>query len=274
MKWRKALTRSTLLLAGSLLVAFSAFAVAGPLKVAADTIVRAYSSKENIQPGWVVALAQDAVNTVEASPAEDPSRILGVVIDPSRAPVTLQPQAGLKVFVATDGTYPVLVTTQNGPIKPGDYISMSATNGIAARATDDHSYILGQALEAFDGDKNVITAAGDGAAIGRINVSIMPGKNPLVKASTAVPEPLRRAGEAIAGKNVTPLRIYAALAVFVASAVIASSILWVGVRSGMISIGRNPLSRHSIIQGLLQVIVVAVMVFAIGVFAVYLLLRL
>lgn len=219
-------------------------------------------------------MAQDAVSTVEVSPADDPSRILGVVIDPSRAPATLQPQAGLKVFVATDGTYPVLVTTQNGPIKAGDYISMSATNGIAAKATEDQPYILGQALEAFDGDNNVITAARGGAAIGRINVSVMPGKNPLVKASTAIPEPLRRAGEAIAGKNVTPLRIYAALAIFIASALIATSLLWVGVRSGMISIGRNPLSRHSIIQGLLQVVVVSVFVFAIGVFAVYLLLRL
>ena len=55
---------------------------------------------------------------------------------------------------------------------------------------------------------------------------------------------------------------------------IAATLLWSGVRSGMISIGRNPLSKHSIIQGLMQVIIVAVLIFIIGVFAVYLLLKL
>lgn len=244
------------------------------VSVLADTIVRAYNSKETLQPGWVVALQKDSVNTVDVAPADDPSKIYGVVIDPSRTPVTLQPQAGLKVFVATSGSYPVLVTTQNGPIEPGDYISMSSTNGIAAKATSGQPYVLGQALEKFDGANNVITAGSEGEAIGRITASITPGRNPLNESEIAIPEPLRRAGEAIAGKNVTPLRIYAALAVFAATAVIVASILWVGVRSGMISIGRNPLSKHSIIQGLVQVIIVAVLVFAAGIFAVYLLLRL
>ncbi|MBA3757470.1 hypothetical protein H0X09_01230 [Candidatus Saccharibacteria bacterium] len=242
--------------------------------VYADTIVRAFNSKDSLQPGWVVAVDKDQANTVEAAPANDPSRIYGVVIDPSRAPVTLQPEQGLKVYVATSGSYQVLVTTQNGSINPGDYISISSTNGIAAKATSEQSYVLGQALEKFDGDNNVISAGEEGDAIGRVTVSIVPGKNPLVKSAVAVPAPLRRAGEAIAGKNVTPLRIYAALAVFTVTALIAVSILWIGVRSGMISIGRNPLSRHSIIQGLMQVVIVAVLVFAVGIFGVYLLLRL
>lgn len=239
----------------------------------ADTIVRAFNSDEELQPGWVVALDEDSPNTVVAAPASDPSKIFGAVIDPSRAPLTLQPQQGLKVFVATSGSYPVLVTTQNGPINPGDYISMSSTNGIGAKATTQ-SYVLGQALEKFDGNNNVITAAQDGAAIGRVTVSIIPGKNPLVRSEIAIPAPLRRAGEAIAGKNVSALRIYASLAVFAATAFITAGLLWAGVRNGMISIGRNPLSKPLIMKGLLQVVAVSVLVFVIGVFAVYLLLRL
>lgn len=256
-----------------LAVLLSIVALLSPI-AAAETIVRAFNAKDILQPGWIVSVDKNKSSTVEVAPAGDPRRIYGVVIDPSKAPLTLQPQQGLKVFVATSGTYPVLVTTQNGPINPGDYISMSATNGIGAKATTGQAYILGQALERFDGNNNVITAGKDGAAIGRINVSIAPDRNPLIKSAVAVPEPLRRAGEAIAGKNVTPLRIYAALAMFLATTLISASVLWVGVRSGMISIGRNPLSRHSIIRGLLQVIAVAVLVFICGVFAVYLLLRL
>lgn len=240
----------------------------------AETIVRAFTSKETLQPGWIVAVDKDSPDTVNVAPADDPSKIYGVVIDPSRAPLTLQPQEGLRVYVATSGAYPVLVTTQNGAIEPGDFVSMSSTNGIAAKATTNQSYILGQALEEFDGNNNVITGGEGDSAIGRIMVTVLPGKNPLVDDRTAIPEPLKRAGEAIAGKTISPLRIYAALAIFMATTVITISILWVGIKSGMIAVGRNPLSRHSIIRGLSQIIIVAALVFVCGVFAVYLLLRL
>lgn len=242
--------------------------------VRADTIVQGFSAKSSLEPGWIVALAKDSVGTVEPAPSDDPSRIYGVVIDPSKAPVTLQSQRGQKVFVATNGTYPVLISTQNGKINPGDYVSLSSTDGIAAKATSTQSTILGQALEKFDGIHNVITTAANGSTIGRVAVSITPGKNPLTKNDAAIPAPLRRAGQAIAGKSVSAARIYTALAVFLATGVIAISVLWVGIRSGMVAIGRNPLSRHSIMQGLVQVIIVAMIVFGIGAFAVYLLLRL
>src|SRR5581483_8496550 len=122
------------------------------------------------------------------------------------------------------------------------------------------------------GKSNVITTTSDGHAIGRIEVSIVPGKNPLVKDNVAIPSPLKRFGQAIAGKNVSALRIWAALAVFVIAAIIAVSVLLIGVRSSITAIGRNPLSKKSIMKGLAQVIVVALVVFILGTFGVYLLL--
>lgn len=255
-----------------LVVSLFALGLLFGVRAQADTIVRGFSGTGNLQPGWVVALDKTKSNAVVASPASDPNRIYGVVVDPSQAPVTLQPMAGNQVFVATNGTYPVLVNTTNGVINIGDYVSISTTNGIAAKATRDQSYVLGQALEKFDGTSNVITSSNP--VVGRIVVTIQPGRNPLNKDNVAIPSPLRRAGEAIAGKNVSALRIYAALLVFVATAFVAAVIIWSGVRNGMISIGRNPLSRHSIFQGLVQVVAIGVLVFVIGVFAVYLLLKL
>jgi hypothetical protein len=240
----------------------------------ADTIVRGFNAATSIAPGWVVALSQGQTNSVELAPAGDSSRIYGVVIDPSQAPVTLQPNQGRRVFVATSGTYPVLVSAINGSINSGDYISMSSADGIAAKATSSEAVILGQATQKFDGTNNVITKGANGDNIGRIETNITPRHNPLSKNLAAIPAPLRRAGEAIAGKNVSAVRIYAALLVFLVTAVIAISLLVVGVRSGLVSIGRNPLSRHSIFQGLFQVVLVALAVFVIGVFAVYLLLKL
>lgn len=243
---------------------------AAPLAYA-DTIVQGFRAKTALQPGMIVSLSQGQKDAVEVTKGNDSEHIYGVVIDPSQAPVTVKAQ-DQQVFVATGGNYLVLVSTQNGVIKSGDYISMSAIDGIGAKA-QDQPLVIGRALEGFDGKSRVITTSSDGHAIGRIAVSIIPGKNPLVKDSVAIPAPLRRFGEAIAGKNISAVRIYAALAVFVITSLVAISVLAVGIRSSIISIGRNPLSKKYIMRGLLQVILVAVLVFIVGTFGVYLLLK-
>jgi hypothetical protein len=241
----------------------------------ADTIVRGFKANSSLQPGWVVALDKNAANTVIAAPTDDPSRIYGVVIDPSQAPVTVK-QSGQQTFVATSGAYPTLVSLSGGVISPGDYLSISTTDGIAGKAGAHQAFILGRSLEKFDGKSGVITTGSDGFAIGRISLSIIPGKNPLVKNEATVPSFLRKIAQGIAGtdKNLTAARIWAALAVFVITLAIAFGVLWIGIRSGMIAIGRNPLSRHSIMQSLLQVITVSVLVLISGLVGVYLLLKL
>jgi hypothetical protein len=70
------------------------------------------------------------------------------------------------------------------------------------------------------------------------------------------------------------MRIYAALVIFVIASIIALTVLVVGIRSSIIAIGRNPLSKKSILRGLFQVITVAFLVFIVGMGGVYLLLRL
>lgn len=238
----------------------------------AQSIVRSFNAKGNLLPGWVVALSQSDDSTVELAPAKDTSRIYGVVIDPSAAPLTVQKQ-NQQIFVATSGDYPVLVSTQNGNIRSGDYLSLSSTDGIAAKADENDHFILGRALEDFNGGPATIVYANDGSALGRINAAITPGKNPLLREAAAVPKPLLRTGESIAGKPVAALRIYVALAIFAIAGIIAAVLLWGGIRNAMVAIGRNPLSRHSIIRSLIQVIMAAIGVLIIGLLGVYLLLK-
>lgn len=241
-----------------------------PLTVA-DTLVRGFSAKGTVQPGMIVSLVKNSSSTVQANAGNDASHIYGVAIDPSLAPLTVQ-QQGQQAFVATAGNYPVLVSTQNGAIAAGDYVSISATAGVGDKAVNQ-SQIVGRALEAFDGKNGVITTTSDGRPIGRISVAIALGQNPLAKNVAAIPAPLKRIGQNIAGKNVTALRIYLALAVLLISAIIAISVLAVGIKSSMTAIGRNPLSKKSILRGLLQVVTVAVLILTIGMFGVYLLLK-
>ena len=238
----------------------------------ADNLAQGFGSKGNLGPGMVVALSKNSQDTVEAAPASDTSRIYGVVIDPSDAPLILNRQSGDQVFVATAGSYPVLVSTERGPIKSGDYLSISSTDGIAAEATYQQSAVLGQAASAFDGKKGAITNIGT-AAVGKITVNVNPHKNPLVKNDISIPPFLRKAGEALAGKPVSAIHIYLALAFLVAAVMISTALLSSGVRGAMISLGRNPLNKGSIMNSMFKVVIAAVMVFVIGLFGVYLLLR-
>lgn len=226
----------------------------------ADSIARSFNAKGNIEPGKVVALSDTDKATVELTPANS-TRIYGVAIEKKDAPVTLE-QPGQTIFVATGGTYPVFVSAEKGVISPGDYLSMSSTDGVAAKSTRSNTYILGKALQGYSD-----------SSVGKISAEIIPGANPQLRVSTSVPYVLQQVFESLAGKPLSAARIYSALAVFIVAAAIAFSLLWMGVHSGMISIGRNPLSKQSIMQNLAQVILAAVVVFTSGLLGIYLLLR-
>jgi hypothetical protein len=85
---------------------------------------------------------------------------------------------------------------------------------------------------------------------------------------------LRRAGEIIAGKPVSPVRVYMALLIVAVTGAIAASLTYSAVQSGLLAIGRNPLGKSAIIKGMFQVVIIALMVFIAGIFGVYLLLKL
>jgi hypothetical protein len=49
--------------------------------------------------------------------------------------------------------------------------------------------------------------------------------------------------------------------------------LYAGVRSSVISMGRNPLARKTIIRNLIQIVLIALIILVTGLIAVYLLLK-
>lgn len=269
--WKLGLNR--LMAAAAVVLLFLALFSLGSLPARAansNNFVEGFSSKDTLQPGLIVALDSSGTKAVKAAPANKEDSIYGVVVDPSDAPLTLNGQ-GAQVFVATSGIYRVLVSTLNGAISPGDYISMSSINGIGAKATPVQATTLGQAESGFDGHSNVITSNG-GQAIGQIYVNIAVQRNPYAN-NDPVPVFLKRLAVSLANKPVPVVRIYTALIIFIISVIAAMTILWSGIRSSLVSLGRNPLSRHTILGGMYKVIFTGLSVFAIGLAGVYLLLK-
>lgn len=247
----------------------------------AQALTQGYGSDQVTQRGMLIQLKKDDPSKVEAVTQNTGDELFGVVVDANDAPVTLSAD-GKKVFVATAGKYDVLVSTQNGNIKSGDYITISAIDGIGMKAGSKEQYIIGRALGDFDGSTNSIGTAQvkssddstKDVTIGRVQADVLVAGNPLLRPEEPnVPEALRKAAEAIAGKPVNAVRIYVGLFVFMVCTIVSGILMYGGVRSAIISIGRNPLGKKSIMRGMFQVIVTGFIVFISGVFGVYLLLR-
>src|SRR3990167_6672384 len=234
----------------------------------AQAVTQGYGSDEALQRGMLVMLKESDSTKVEAVKQANAPRMHGTVVDPNDAPVTLSTD-NQKVFVATAGHFDVLVSTQNGEIKSGDFITVSAIDGIGMKVDDKQPIVVGRALADFDGKAGVVSTATvkdsagteQSVSIGRVKTDMSIAKNPFVKGTEAnLPEFLRKASEAIAGKPVNPVRVYVALFVFVVSTIIAGILMYGGVRSAIISIGRNPLGKKSIIRGMFQVIITGMIV--------------
>ena len=188
-----------------------------------------------------------------------------------------------EVFVAASGTYSVIVSTQAGPISSGDYVTLSSVNGVAMKAGDEEVTVFGRANASFDGagitlgSQQLKDADGGSRAValGSVPVTIDIKNNPNHKSTTAnLPDALMRVGQSIAEKEVSPARIYLSLGITIVSLIAAIAVVYAGVRNSVISIGRNPMSRHSIFKALAGVVLTGLLILIIGLFAVYLLLKL
>lgn len=247
--------------------------------------VQGYAADQRIDYGTIVELADPDAKRVKVASQTNTKKMFGVVVDPQQIPVRLSSgDLENETYVAVSGTYNVLVSTQGGEINPGDYITLSSLNGVGMKAGTEEPSVLGRAVVAFnensvsrgtaevkDINKNLIS----NVKLGTIPVTIEIQDNPNEQSTEVnVPDVLRRVGQAIAEKEVSPIRIYISLAITAVSLITALVVLYTGVRSGVISIGRNPMSKKSIFRALLEVILTSALILVIGLFAVYLLLRL
>lgn len=247
--------------------------------------VQGYASETQIDTGTIVQLSGKGTTKVKVATQAELQNMFGVVVDRSLLPVTLSSDnIENQVYVAATGTYSVLVSTQGGSIAVGDYVTLSSIDGIAMKAGTKEKTVFGRAVSAFDGKgvilgtsvlKDTAGKTNQTVKLGLVSVTIDIKRNPNEKSTRVdVPEVLRRIGQAVAEKEVSPIRIYLSMAIAAISLIAAIAVLYSGVRSGLISIGRNPMTKKSIFRALMEIILTSFLILIIGLFAVYLLLKL
>ena len=249
----------------------------------AQSVTQGYKSDTLLQNGMIVGLDPKDVTKVEPINSGQYNLLHGVVVNPSSS-IILVGNNSTNVYVSTSGRVSVMVNDQNGNINPGDYVALSSVSGIGDKAIVTDPLVLGKSVSAFNatdsaqqiGTVTVKDSTGQTSSlhIGYVTIDIAIGKNPLIVTDNSLPSVLSRASNLVAGKIVSPVRVYVSILILAITAFVSGSLIYGGVRSSMISIGRNPLSKKVITRSLTQVVIVSLLVFLSGVFGVYLLLKL
>jgi hypothetical protein len=249
----------------------------------AQSVTQGYKSDTLLQNGMIVGLDPKDVTKVEPINSGQYNLLHGVVVNPSNS-IILIGNNSTNVYVSTSGRVSVMVNDQNGNINPGDYVALSSVSGIGDKAIVTDPLVLGKSVSAFNagdsaqqiGTVSVKDSTGKTSSlhIGYVTIDIAIGKNPLIVTDNSLPSVLSRASNLVAGKIVSPVRVYVSILILAITAFVSGSLIYGGVRSSMISIGRNPLSKKVITRSLTQVVIVSLLVFLSGVFGVYLLLKL
>ncbi|HSX35668.1 MAG TPA: hypothetical protein VLH84_01900 [Patescibacteria group bacterium] len=257
------------------------FGAVGPVR--AQNVTEGYQSDAALENGLIVRLDPKDAKKVQPVKFANAKDMLGVTVASTDAPVSLSSPDVQQVFVATFGQYNVLVSNQNGPVKAGDFITISALDGVGMEATHSDQYVLGKALEGFaglndaDSHTTLTSVKGDKRNVGlkRILVDISVAHNPTYSGDkvAGVPQFLVNIARSVTNKPLTALRLYLSLIVILSTFFIAGWVMYSGIRNGMTAVGRNPLAKSAIMRSLVSVILTSLVVVISGLIAVYLLLK-
>lgn len=247
-------------------------------------ITQSYSADPSVLAGMIVGLKAKDLTTVIPLSNKDVGNMTGVVVPLNDAAIVLTPQSGAtqQVLVASSGDYSLLVSSQNGSIKTGDFLTISSLDGISMKAGTSQPEIVGRALADFGGKSGVVgsvslknsTGKTSTVSIGHISVDVYLAPNPLFqKSSPNLPGFLTKTASSVASKPVNTVRIYLSILVLLSTVIVSGIMFYGSVRSSIIAVGRNPLAKKAITRSLIQTILAALIVLISGLLAGYLILK-
>lgn len=263
----------------TLLCSIVALSVSAPVLAASTgAISQDYvTTTTGITAGELLSLSSAGSSTVEpANSTTNVSRLIGVAAD--KPLLELSGKGNSSVQVVVGGTSSALVSDINGTVKIGDKITASPVSGVGMKAINS-TEVVGIAQADLD---SVPTTTRSVAGTNGKNVSIKIGMLPIAvvveyysvtaaagTASSFVPPFLQSIANQLTGKQVSPLRVLFGAVLLIMGFAAVTFMLYVAIRSGIISIGRNPLAERALRKGLVDVIIAALGVLTVTAVIVY-----
>lgn len=217
--------------------------------------------------GDIMSLTEENETLVRSKVAND-EKMYGVLI---ATPVMVY-RTRDTLPVARSGEVYCNVSTLGDPIKVGDYITSSSIPGTGMKAPDLTGYMVGIALESFDGKTGTpITAEGKTVQSGKIKIAvgIGPASPVQIKAAGGIMGTLRQLATALL-YNIRTSKQFERIIRYIIAALVAIITILVNFRTfgrnitkGIEAIGRNPLAKVSI-QSMIIVNVILIAIVSMG----------
>lgn len=244
---------------------------------ASGSLSQAFTTTDTaLVAGTLVDLKSGTANSIEQAVSSRSPQLLGVT---ASQPLIALGGGNKQAQVVVSGLTATLVSNINGDVRIGDKITASPIQGVGMKAGTS-TEIVGTAESNLAGsdvttrqikDKSGnMTSVKIGLVAVQVNVSYY--ALPQSKLNNFVPSFLVNVGSAIAGKDISPLRVLFAFCALIIGFVVAGVMLQAGVRSGIISLGRNPLASGILRRSLLDVLLTSLGLLALGVIVFYLVL--
>ncbi len=243
---------------------------------AAGEISQGYTIDGNttIAAGALMSVKSATLNSVSLATSDTSNQLLGIAGKASIIQIGSSKQAQVITSGLTNG----LVSDINGTVKVGDKITASPLSGIGMKATDTGEIVgtaqsnlssmntTSQTITDKTGKKTTVHVASIPI---QVNVSYYVAKEDHLQA--IIPPFLLTFSAAIAGHEVSPLRVLGSVFALLLGFITVAIMLQSAVRSGIIAIGRNPLAQRALRKGMVEVGLTAVGVLALTIVVTYIL---
>lgn len=241
----------------------------------ARAIARGYTSADaGLKVGMVAALTdQGGDSQVERATQENTRQIVGVVTNVDDSLVTVA-SSNAKVLIETEGEITAYVSDMGGEITTGSLLAVSPVKGVLMKVPTDSGFsVVGVAREGTASKTDKISydiEDGNSKQTVKItkiliNLNRAGGGN----SGSSADSSLARLGKAIVGKQVSELRVILALILFLIVLLAEGAIMYGAISSAITALGRNPLARSAIRREMIRILFVAIIVFLIGLGAIY-----
>lgn len=215
---------------------------------------------DQVQDGDIICTYSEGIKRCSQ---EYDTAIYGVVTDSPAAMVQDTDLEGGR-FVITDGIAAVKVSSVNGNINEGDFITSSKNLGVGQKATRN-GYVVGKALEAYQSDNL--------DSIGKIQVLVNIHPTQGISGPRGNLLQFIRQGLAVpVFEPVESLRYLLAVAIVVISFTLGMVYFGRASKTGIEAIGRNPLAKKVIQLTVVLNIVLTIVIVLVGLGIAYLIL--
>ena len=259
-------TRISIIIRATLsLLSLPWIAVICPTTAAAATgaISQSYTTTtSDVGKGALVSLTSSKSSEVQPADTSTASNLVGISAISSA--IELSSGASHSIQVVTNGVTEALVSDANGPVKAGDKIAASPVAAIGMKALVSGD-VIGTAQENLSA---IATVTEHVTRLNGQNVTLHVGLLPVEvnvayysgspgSLASVIPPVLQNLADTIAGKQVSPLRALIGATALLFGFILITVMLYISIKSGIISIGRNPLAETALRRGLVDVIVAA-----------------